>query len=89
MYIYNFQKTSILNKLPFIQKIMTNMYHGFHKTNIKQHNCLQQLIDDNYRISWAPNQQMILMSERSCDTEDCSNGFWKCSVAITEINYIL
>ncbi len=30
-----------------------------------------------------------MVSEGSCDTEDGSNGFWKFSFVITDINYIL
>ncbi len=30
-----------------------------------------------------------MISEGSCDSEDWSNGCWKFSFAITEINYIL
>ncbi len=30
-----------------------------------------------------------MISEGSCDTEDCSNDFWKFSLMITGISYIL
>ncbi len=40
-------------------------------------------------VSWAPNQDIRMLSEGSCDTEDCSNGCWKFSFAITGINDIL
>ncbi len=30
-----------------------------------------------------------MISEASCDTKDWSNGFWKVSIAIKGINYIL
>ncbi len=43
------------------------MYHGFHK-NIKQHNCFQ-----HRNISEAANQDIRMISEGSCDTEDWSN----------------
>ncbi len=34
-------------------------------------------------------QHIRMISEVPCDTEDWSNGWWKFSVAITWINYIL
>ncbi len=37
----------------------------------------------------VPNHHIRMISEGSCDTEDWSNGCWKFSFAITEINYIL
>ncbi len=36
-------------------------------------------------ISWVPNEHIRMISEGSCDTEDC----WKFSFVVTEINYIL
>jgi len=33
--------------------------------------------------------QILMISERSCDTEDLSNGWWKLNFAITELNNIL
>ncbi len=29
-----------------------------------------------------------MISEGSCDTEDWSSGYWKCSFPITGINYM-
>ncbi len=40
-------------------------------------------------VSWAANQHIRTISERSCHTEDWNNGFWKFSFSITRINYIL
>ncbi len=37
-------------------------------------------------VSWAPNQHIRLISEGSCDTEDCSNDAEN-SALITGINY--
>ncbi len=49
------------------------MYHDFHK-NIKQHNLF---INNNNKpliirinVSWAPIQNIKMISEGSCDTED-------------------
>jgi len=30
-----------------------------------------------------------MVSEGSCDTEDWSNGFWKFSIVITGVNYVV
>ncbi len=40
-------------------------------------------------VSWVLNQHIRLIYEGSCDAEYWSNGCWKFSFAITEINYIL
>ncbi len=40
-------------------------------------------------VSWAPNQNIRMISKGSCDTKDWSNDYWKFSLAITWINYIL
>ncbi len=42
------------------------MYHCFHK-NIKKHSNYFQ------HVSWAANQYIRMISERSCDTEDWSD----------------
>ncbi len=45
----------------------------------------------NTDVSQAPNQHIRMISEGSCDTEDCSNAMAtkKISFSITRINYIL
>ncbi len=43
------------------------------------------IIDNNC----AANQNIWMISERTCDTEDSSNSSWKLSFIITEINYFL
>ncbi len=40
-------------------------------------------------VSYGPNQHIRMISEGSCDTEDWSNGYWKFSLSISGINYIL
>ncbi len=48
-------------------------YHGFHK-NIK-HNSFQQWFNNEQRnVSWTPNQHIKMISERSCDNEDCNDA---------------
>ncbi len=58
--------------------------HHFYQ-NIKQHKCL--LILKIY--IWALNQHIKIIFEALYDTENWSNGYWKFSSAITEINNIL
>ncbi len=53
-----------------------------------QHNCIQFNSITIINVSSAPNQHIRRSSEGSCDTEDWNNGCWKCSFAITRINYI-
>jgi len=40
-------------------------------------------------VSWAPNQHFRMISEGSCDKEEWSSGYWKCSFAISGIKSIL
>ncbi len=40
-------------------------------------------------VSWAANQNIRMISEGSCVSEDWSNCCWKFSFAISRINYIL
>ncbi len=56
--------------------------------NIKHHNCFWRFILI-VNVSWASNQHIRMISERSCDTEGCNYGCWKFSFAINGINYIL
>ncbi len=46
-----------------------SIYQGFYK-NIKQHKCFQLIIRN---VSWAANQHIRMISEKSCDAEDWSN----------------
>jgi len=43
-------------------------------------------IDNNMKVSWAPNQYIKMISEGSCDTEDWSNDAE--SSALTSQKYI-
>jgi len=56
--------------------------------NIKHRNCFWRFILIVY-VSWASNQDIRMISQRSCDTEDCNYGCWKFSFVINGINYIL
>jgi len=54
-------------------------------------NCTQlfsRLIIIIINVSWASNHHIRMISEGSCDTEDCSNDAEN-SALITGINYIL
>ncbi len=62
------------------------MHHSFHK-NIRQQKIL--VYQKVLIVSEAPNQYIRHIFERSCDTEDWRDGYWKFSLAITGINYIL
>ncbi len=89
------QKISISNKCSsfdlFIHQYILKMFDDFHK-NIKQQNSLlmvRTIVNNWFLIidynNYALNQHSRMISERSCDTEDWSNGY----SATTGINYIL
>ncbi len=59
------------------------MYHSFNANIIDVE---KQLL--NKKCSWAANQNIRMISEGSCDTEDWSNDAEN-SDLITEMNYIL
>ncbi len=60
---------AVLLTFLFIKESWKNeMYHIFHK-NMKQHNFFLTLIIVR-NVSWAANQHISMISERSCDTED-------------------
>ncbi len=74
--IYNVTEVCTSNKccsfeLSIHQRILKKLYHGFHKS----------ISNKNYF------QHIRMISEGSCDTEDCSNDAEN-SALITGINYI-
>ncbi len=85
--IYNVINISILNNCCFLTFCSSenpeNMYQNFHK-NIGAPQLFSTLIIIR-NIYWAPSH-FRMISEGSCDTEDWSNGCWKCSFAITGIH---
>jgi len=52
------------------------MHHGFHKNITQQLFLTMMIIRRN--VSWAANQHIRMISERSCDTEDQSYDVEKC-----------
>ncbi len=55
----------------------------------KNHDVLHKKIYSTKSYHWALNQHIRIISEGSCDTEDCNNGCWKISFVITDLNDLL
>ncbi len=75
--IYNFSNKFCSFEL-FIWQGILKKYQSFHK-NIKQDNYFWQFYYNNQillflmiSVSWAVNKHIWIISEGSCDTEDCS-----------------
>ncbi len=73
----------------FLNLTFTKCLNG--SVTISQKYCAAQLFSTLIiirNVSWAANQHIIMISEGSCDTEDCSNDAENTAL-ITEINYSL
>lgn len=78
--------TTFIQQVQYALLIFFKNYRLLHSYKILMKDLVKQMyqwfhqifnIDKNKNVSWAPNKQICMIFEGSCNTKDLSNGCWK------------